>query len=388
MGCSSCGTGGGCSPKGCKNNGLCSTGGCNKLNVYDWLGDMELPFGYKRFNIVEVRFKGSRKEFYRNTNEIELFTGDAVVVQKDNGHDIGFVSLKGELVKLQLKKHSIEEDSEFIGNIMRKAGERDIERYESLKAKEAEMLEKARVHAMGLQLVMKLSDIEIQGDGKKVIFYYTAEDRVDFRELIRRFADEFKMRIEMKQIGYRQEAARLGGIGSCGRELCCSTWLTDFKVVTTSAARYQNLSINNLKLSGQCGRLKCCLNYELDTYLDALKEFPQGDNLRIETESGMLFSQKVDILKRQIWFSTSPTSSWIPLDVKTVNEMIASNKEGKKVPSLTEKQDLSRTAAKALDSEDIISDNSLTRMEDQDKRKKKKKKKKKNKFAPKPNQAQ
>jgi hypothetical protein len=196
------------------------------------------------------------------------------------------------------------------------------------------------------------------------------------------------MRIEMKQIGYRQEAARLGGIGSCGRELCCSTWLTDFKVVTTSAARYQNLSINNLKLSGQCGRLKCCLNYELDTYLDALKEFPQGDNLRIETETGMLFSQKVDILKRQIWFSTSPTSSWIPLDVKTVNEMIASNKEGKKVPSLTEKQDLSRTAAKALDAEDIISDNSLTRMEDQDKRKKKKKKKKKNKFAPKPNQTQ
>ncbi|MDX5469260.1 MAG: hypothetical protein LPK45_05425, partial [Bacteroidota bacterium] len=374
MGCSSCGTGGGCAPKGCKSNGNCSSGGCNKLNVFDWLSDMELPASYKPFNVVEVRFKGSRKEFYRNEDGLELFTGDAVVVQREMGSDIGFVSLKGELVRLQLKKYNVDPDGPQVFKILRKASERDMERYEDLKSNEAVFLEKARTIAMSMGLKMKLSDIEVQGDGKKVIFFYTAEERVDFRELIKAYAEEFRMRIEMKQIGYRQEAARLGGIGSCGRELCCSTWLTDFKVVNMSAARYQNLSINMLKLSGQCGRLKCCLNYELDTYLEALEEFPSGDRVKLDTERGMAYSQKVDILKRQMWFCYDDDNTWIPVDIEKVNEIIALNKEGKKGPSLLEAVEGSRAMQKALDAEDIISDNSLTRMTDREKKEGKRKK--------------
>jgi len=323
---------------------------------------MELPSSYKPFNIIEVRFKGSRKEFYRNEDNFELFTGDPVVVQREMGSDIGFVSLKGELVRLQLKKYNVDPDGPQVFKILRKASERDSERYDELKAKEVPHLERARTLAMSLGLKMKLSDIEIQADGKKVVFFYTAEERVDFRELIKAFAEEFRMRIEMKQIGYRQEAARLGGIGSCGRELCCSTWLTDFKVVNMSAARYQNLSINMLKLSGQCGRLKCCLNYELDTYLEALEEFPSGDRVRLDTESGHAYSQKVDILKRQMWFAYEGDSNWIALGLDRVNEIIALNKEGKKGPRLQETAEGSRAMQKALDAEDIISDNSLTRM--------------------------
>ncbi|HCS19206.1 MAG TPA: hypothetical protein DIW47_01350 [Bacteroidetes bacterium] len=362
MGCSSCGTSGGCAPKGCKSNGNCNTGGCNKLNVYDWLCDMELPTSFKPFNIIEVRFKGSRKEFYRNEDNFELFTGDPVVVQRETGSDIGFVSLKGELVRLQLKKYNVDPDGSQVFKILRKASERDVERYDDLKAKEPAFLEKARTIAMSLGLKMKLSDIEVQADGKKVVFFYTAEERVDFRELIKAYAEEFRMRIEMKQIGYRQEAARLGGIGSCGRELCCSTWLTDFKVVNMSAARYQNLSINMLKLSGQCGRLKCCLNYELDTYLEALEEFPSAERVKLDTESGVAYSQKVDILKRQMWFAYEQDSNWIALDVERVNEILALNKEGKKGPRLQETAEGSRAMQKAMDAEDIISGNSLTRM--------------------------
>ncbi|MDX5320514.1 MAG: hypothetical protein LPK49_05620, partial [Bacteroidota bacterium] len=335
---------------------------------------MELPASYKPFNVVEVRFKGSRKEFYRNEDGLELFTGDAVVVQREMGSDIGFVSLKGELVRLQLKKYNVDPDGPQVFKILRKASERDMERYEDLKSNEAVFLEKARTIAMSMGLKMKLSDIEVQGDGKKVIFFYTAEERVDFRELIKAYAEEFRMRIEMKQIGYRQEAARLGGIGSCGRELCCSTWLTDFKVVNMSAARYQNLSINMLKLSGQCGRLKCCLNYELDTYLEALEEFPSGDRVKLDTERGMAYSQKVDILKRQMWFCYDDDNTWIPVDIEKVNEIIALNKEGKKGPSLLEAVEGSRAMQKALDAEDIISDNSLTRMTDREKKEGKRKK--------------
>ncbi|TNE81516.1 MAG: hypothetical protein EP332_03750 [Bacteroidetes bacterium] len=379
MGCSSCGTGGAGAPKGCKSNGTCGTTGCNKLNVYDWLCDMELPKDYKPFNIVEVRFKGSRKEFYKNDQNLELFTGDPVVVQREMGNDLGFVSLKGELVRLQLKKYNVDPEGDNVFAILRKAGERDMERYQEMKDKESQVLERARTIAMSLGLKMKLSDIEIQGDGKKVIFFYTAEERVDFRELIKAYAEEFRMRIEMKQIGYRQEAARLGGIGSCGRELCCSTWLTDFKVVNMSAARYQNLSINMLKLSGQCGRLKCCLNYELDTYLDALEEFPQGERVKLETQSGFAHSIKVDILKRTMWFVYEGKNTWIPVHVDTVNEIIALNKEGKKGDDLVDMTESSRAMMKALDAEDIISDNSLTRMEDKDRRDKNRKKRKKKK---------
>lgn len=379
MGCSSCGTGGGSAPKGCKSNGTCGTTGCNKLNVYDWLCDMELPKDYKPFNIVEVRFKGSRKEFYRNDQFLELFTGDPVIVQREMGSDLGFVSLKGELVRLQLKKYNVDPEGDNVFTILRKAGDRDLERYQEMKDKEAATLERARTLAMSLGLKMKLSDIEIQADGKKVIFFYTAEERVDFRELIKAYAEEFRMRIEMKQIGYRQEAARLGGIGSCGRELCCSTWLTDFKVVNMSAARYQNLSINMLKLSGQCGRLKCCLNYELDTYLEALEEFPQGEKVKLETHSGMAYSLKVDILKRMMWFVYEGKSTWIPVHVDRVREIIELNKQGKKGDDLADISEGSRAMMKALDAEDIISENSLTRMEDRDRKDRNRKKRKKKK---------
>ena len=370
MGCGSCGTsGGGCSPAGCKSNGNCSTGGCNKLNVYDWLSDMETPVGFKPFNIVEVRFKGSRKEFYVNEDNFELFTGDPVAVQAENGFDVGHVSLSGELVRLQLKKHGIDEDSTQMRKIYRKASEKDISKYTELKDKEPPTLERARTIALELRLAMKLSDIEFQGDGRKVVFFYTAEDSVDFRELIKRFAEEFKVRIEMKQIGYRQEAARLGGIGSCGRELCCSTWLTDFKLVNTGVARYQNLSINMLKLSGQCGRLKCCLNYELDTYLEALDEFPKGDKLTLETHAGIARSLKTDILKRQMWFVYDNDTNWFPVDVKKVNEIIALNKEGKKGELLADTPKGTTALERSME-EDIISENDLTRLDKHEKKKK------------------
>ncbi len=334
MGCGSCGTSGGCAPAGCKSNGSCSTGGCNKLNVYNWLSDTVMPDNYKPFDIVEIRFKGSRKEFFRNSNKLELYTGDPVVLESDMGYDVGHVSISGELVRLQLKKRGIREDSDQIRNITRKANERDMERYQEAKYREVKVLERARTIALAMKLEMKLSDIEIQGDNKKVIFFYTAESRVDFRELIKRFAEEFKLRIEMRQIGYREEASRLGGIGSCGRELCCSTWLTDFKLVNTSAARYQNLSINMLKLSGQCGKLKCCLNYELDTYMEALDEFPKAKTVRLETVAGAAYMVKTDILKRLTWFVYEEKHTWICMPLDVINDYLAMNARGEKAPEL------------------------------------------------------
>src|SRR6185436_19669829 len=265
MGCSSCGTTTGGVSAGCGNNGVCGTSGCNKLNVFNWLSDMELPDGQQQYPVVEVRFKGSHKDFFRKQENIELKTGDIVAVEGSPGHDIGTVSLAGELVRLQLKKKRVAEDSSEIKTLYRIARPPDIEKWESVKALEHSTMYRARTIANSFGLKMKLSDVEYQGDGKKATFYYTAEDRVDFRELIKKLAEEFRIRVEMKQVGMRQEASRLGGIGSCGRELCCSTWLTNFKAVSTSAARYQNLSLNPAKLAGQCGKLKCCLNYELDS---------------------------------------------------------------------------------------------------------------------------
>lgn len=376
MGCSSCGTSGGsCSSGGCGKKGGCSSGACNKLNVYDWLSDVQMPAGYKPFNIVEIRFKGSRKEFYKNDEYLELYTGDPVVVQSDNGFDIGHVSLSGELVRLQLKRYNIEPDSEQIFKIYRKANEKDLQKYQELKDKEAYTLERARTIALNLGLVMKLSDIEFQGDGRKVVFFYTAEERVDFRELIKLYAEEFKVRIEMKQIGYRQEASRLGGIGSCGRELCCSTWLTEYKVVNTSAARYQNLSINMLKLSGQCGRLKCCLNFELDNYMEVLQEFPKSENVILETQSGNAKSQKVDILKKLMWFAYEDGGEWIPLPISKVNEIIEMNARGEKPEALSEEeQDEYEVMKKTIEADDIISDNSLDRLEQRERKRSGKKK--------------
>lgn len=337
MACSSCGTKTeGLAPAGCGSNGTCGTSGCNALNVYDWFKDMDFPEDFEPFNIVEVRFKGSRKEYFRNTNKLELFTGDYVITEGAFGYDLGSVSASGEIVRLQLKKNRISEDSEEIRIIQRKAGEKEMQKYEELKDRENQVLERARTIAFDLNLAMKLSDIEFQGDGRKVTFFYTAENRVDFRELIRKYADEFRVKIEMRHISYREEASRLGGIGDCGRQLCCSTWLTDYKQVNTGAARVQNLSINMEKLAGQCGRLKCCLNYELDTYLEAVDEFPKARIVKLDTVGGLAFSRKSDILKRIMWFSYEGSQSWIPLSVAQVNEILEQNKNGQQSASLTD----------------------------------------------------
>ncbi len=371
MACSSCGTnGGGCSPKGCKSNGTCGTTGCNALNVYDWFKDMELPYGYQRFNIVEVRFKGSRKEFFRNVNGLDLFTGDYVVVDSSVGYDIGTVSATGEIVRLQLKKYRVREDSEEMRSIQRVATEKDMEKYHESKSKENATLERARTIAFSLNLQMKISDIELQGDGRKVIFFYTAESRVDFRELIRKYADEFKVKIEMRHISYREEASRLGGTGVCGRELCCSTWLTDYKQVNTGAARVQNLSINMEKLSGQCGRLKCCLNYELDQYVEAIDTFPKAKIVKIETVNGVAYARKTDILKRLIWFSYEDSQTWVALQVDKVNSCMEENKQGVIVASL---QDLAPASAVlenvgkpvVEDSVDFIGNDELLKRDDE-----------------------
>ncbi|MFY0608143.1 MAG: Signal peptidase-like protein [Cyclobacteriaceae bacterium] len=335
MGCASCGTA--VSEDGvtlgCNNNGGCSSGGCNKMNVFDWLSNMEAPV-VSHFDIVEVRFKNGRKEFFRNSEKLDLTTGDAVVVDVPNGHHLGHVSLQGELVRLQMKKKNVANDGE-IKSIYRIASQRDIDKYREVKKRELPTLYRTRKVIEELGLKMKLTDVEYQADNVKATFYYSADERVDFRELIKRLAGEFRIRVEMRQISLRQEAGRLGGIGSCGRELCCSTWLGDFKSVSTQAARYQNLSLNPGKLSGQCGRLKCCLNYELDTYMDALKDIPKVDK-HLETEQGKAKLQKTDIFKKIMWFGYDGENTWYPLDVARVNEIIALNAKGKKPVTLAE----------------------------------------------------
>ncbi len=331
-GCSTCSSGNG-EVKGCKNNGGCLTGGCNKMNVFDWLSNMDLPV-VDKFDVVEIRFKGGRKEFFRNSDNLDLTTGDTVVVDVPNGHHIGHVSLQGELVRLQMQKKKVKDNDE-IRKIYRIAHQKDLEKYEEVKNRELPTLFRTREIIDKLKLQMKLSDVEYQADNSKATFYYSADDRVDFRELIKLLAAEFRIRVEMRQISLRQEAGRLGGIGSCGRELCCSTWLSDFKSVSTSAARYQNLSLNPSKLSGQCGRLKCCLNYELDTYLDALEDIPQLDGPLI-TEKGKAKLQKTDIFRKIMWFGYDDENTWIPIKTFRVNEIIELNKKGKKPASLLE----------------------------------------------------
>jgi cell fate regulator YaaT (PSP1 superfamily) len=373
MGCGSCGNNNGSHSPGCGNNGACSTGSCNKLNVYNWLTDMVLPEDYEPFNIVEVRFKGSKKQFYKNVNHLELFTGDKVIVDSDVGYDVGEVSLAGELVKLQLKKYGIDENNSEMRTIKNVASEEEIEKYQKFKDIEQESLEKARTIALQLRLKMKISDIEYQGDGKKVTFYYTSEGRVDFRELIRRYASEFKSRIQMLQVSYREEASRLGGIGSCGRELCCSTWLTDYKVVSMSAPKTQNLSINMLKLSGQCGRLKCCLNYELETYHEALKSFP-NEKVKLKTESGLASLKKIDILKGTAWYCYEKSFDWIPLNIDRVNEIITLNKKGKTPTTLSDTAKGAEIAFKTLEyKDDLLGENDLTRMDHKNKKTNKRK---------------
>jgi cell fate regulator YaaT (PSP1 superfamily) len=374
MGCGNCNTGRGnhntgtTIPAGCNNNGSCGTGGgCNKLNVFDWLGNMSLPTGQQPFDMVEVRFKNSRKDFFRNVNALSLNVGDVIAVEASPGHDIGIVSLTGELVRLQMKKKGVNFDSEEIRKIYRKAKQQDIDKWREAQSLEVDTMYKARTIALRLGLQMKLSDVEYQGDKSKAIFYYTADERVDFRELIKVLAEEFKVRIEMRQIGARQEAARLGAIGSCGRELCCSTWLTDFRTVSTSAARYQQLSLNPMKLAGQCGKLKCCLNYELDSYQDALKEFPQIDGKRLHTLKGDAFLQKTDIFKRLIWWSyTTEPDVFVPLSIQRVKEIMAMNEKGEKPADLPEYKEASiKEAVKQPDFENVVGQDSLTRFDKQ-----------------------
>lgn len=368
MSCTSCSTGQDNNgiPKGCNNNGSCGTGGgCNKLNVFDWLGNMRLPEGQVPCDVMEIRFKNSRKEFYRNVNNLSLNVGDVVAVESTPGHDIGVVSITGELVRLQMKKKNVSNDSEDIKKIYRKAKQQDIDKWREAQSLEVETMYKARTLALRLGLQMKISDVEYQGDKSKAVFYYTANGRVDFRELIKVLAEEFKVRIEMRQIGARQEAARLGAIGSCGRELCCSTWLNDFRTVTTSAARYQQLSLNPLKLAGQCGKLKCCLNYELDSYLDALKEFPEIDNKKLATEKGYAFHQKTDIFKRIIWWSyTSEPDVFHALSIERTKEIFKLNAENIKPADLLEpKQYKELNEVKQPDYENVVGQDSLTRFD-------------------------
>ena len=362
MGCTSCSTGKDGQPKGCKNNGTCGTDSCNKLTVFDWLSNMTLPNGATPFNWVEVRFKNGRKVYYKNTENLTLSIGDVVATQAASGHDIGMVTLSGELVKVQMKRKKISENPEEVFKIYRKASQRDIDIWIEARDKEDAMKVKARQFAIDLRLKMKISDIEFQGDASKATFYYTADERVDFRELIKLFAREFRTRIEMKQVGLRQEAARLGGIGSCGRELCCSTWLTDFRSVNNSAARYQQLSLNPLKLAGQCGKLKCCLNYELDAYLDALKAFPKTE-VKLRTEKGTAVCQKTDIFKGHMWYAyEGEWMNWHKLTTTQANEIIAVNAKNEKVASL-EDYAVDLVEDTKVDFENVVGQDSLTRFD-------------------------
>jgi cell fate regulator YaaT (PSP1 superfamily) len=354
---------------GCDNNGACGTGGCNKMNVFDWLSNMDMP-SEDKFNIAEIRFKNGRKEFFKNTERLNLTTGDAVIVEVPNGHHLGHVSMQGELVRLQMQKKKVANDGE-IKKIYRLAHQKDLEKFEEVKKRELPTLYRTREIIRNLKLEMKLSDIEYQADNTKATFFYSADDRVDFRELIKVLAGEFKIRVEMRQISLRQEAGRLGGIGVCGRELCCATWLSDFKNVATSAARYQNLSLNPSKLSGQCGRLKCCLNYELETYIEALEDIPKIEGPLL-TEKGEAVLQKTDIFRKIMWFGFNEENTWYPLNVARVNDILRMNREGKKPASLDKDIVEEKAPVETLNSD-------LQRMDQKYKSKGKKKKKKKHK---------
>lgn len=387
MGCSGCSTGrGNGTPAGCNNNGACGVnGGCNKLNVFDWLANMRLPVGQSIYDVVEIGFKNTRKEYFKNSAKLPLKIGDVVAVETQSGHDIGTVSLTGELVRIQLKRKGLDNKPEEFKKIYRLAKEADIEKWHQAVELEQPTMVKARQMATGLKLNMKISDVEFQGDKSKATFFYTADDRVDFRELIKLYAEEFKVKIEMKQIGTRQEAGRVGGIGSCGRELCCSTWLTDFRTVNTSAARYQQLSLNPQKLAGQCGKLKCCLNYELDSYVDAVKDFPES-NIRLETKSGLAFHFKSDIFKRQMVFNQKDENGqeqFYTFSIERVKEMVELNKKGIKLERLdTAKPE--KPQAPQITFQNVVGQDSITRFDKQNTNKSKNKNKNRNKNRPKP----
>jgi cell fate regulator YaaT (PSP1 superfamily) len=360
MGCASCSSGGG-TPKGCKNNGTCSSGGCNKLEVFDWLANVSLPVGQTPYELVEVRFKNSRKAFYRNANQLSLQVGDIVTVDTAPGHDIGVVSALGELARIQVQKKAPNLKVSECKKIFQISNQEQIDKWIQGRGLERDLLTQSRTLALNLKLDMKISDVEYQGDLSKATFYYTAESRIDFRQLIKDMADRFKVRIEMRQIGSRQEASRLGGIGSCGRELCCSTWLTDFRSVSTSAARYQQLSLNPQKLAGQCGKLKCCLNYELDMYLDSIKSMPKVDG-KLHTEKGDAIHMKTDVFKRIIWYAYKGETGMVALSPERVAEIKKLNKEGVKPKDLAEYAQV-KEKVEEIGYQNVVGQDSLTRFE-------------------------
>jgi cell fate regulator YaaT (PSP1 superfamily) len=335
MGCAGCSTGGDGKPKGCKSNGGCSTGGCNRLNTFDWLSSKNF-YDPSAYNIVEVSFKnGARKNFFWKDHDIHAETGEYVTVDTGSGYDVGKIALSGDLVRIQMKKKNTKEDR-VVNKVLRKASERDLEKMAEAREKEKPAMVKARVISRSLDLEMKIGDVEYQADHRKATFFYTADGRIDFRELVRQYAKEFRVKIEMRQIGSRQESGRIGGIGSCGRELCCSTWLTDFKSVNTAAARYQNLAINQAKLSGQCGRLKCCLNYELDTYIDALASFPKKADVLL-TQMGKAVLIKTDIFKGLMFYAyevKGRRGNIMPVDKEMVKKVLEMNKKDEKPEDL------------------------------------------------------
>ncbi len=363
MGCESCTNGKGGTPAGCKSNGTCSSGGCSKLAVFDWLGNMELPGNATPFEYVEIRFKNGRKEFYRNATKTDLNPGDAVVVEGSPGYDLGIISASGELARLQMETKRAMKNARDLRKVHRKATSDDLEKWREARGREEETKFKSRTIAIALGLEMKISDIEYQADNTKATFYYTADGRVDFRELIKKLAENFKVRIEMKQIGARQEAGRLGGIGSCGRELCCSTWLTDFRSVSTSAARYQQLALNTQKLAGQCGKLKCCLNYELDSYLDALSKFPKNYN-KLKTKKGIATHLKTDIFKGVMWYiyDENGVTIPVPLNKDRVAEILEMNQKDEFPFDLKSFVDVEEPKEEAYSN--VVGQDSLTRFDE------------------------
>ena len=349
--------------------------GCNKLNVFNWLETV--PDNDFFGNAVEVRFKNARKGYYINNTELSLCKGDVVAVEASPGHDIGIVSLTGELVAVQMKRYNVSADN--LKKIYRKAKPNDVEKWYQAIENEVETMRLARQMVASLKLGMKISDVEFQGDKTKATFYYISDERVDFRQLIKEFADYFKVRIEMKQIGARQEAGKVGGIGTCGRELCCASWMSSFASVSTGAARYQELSLNPVKLAGQCGKLKCCLNYELKCYIEAQADFPDT-SIPLETEQGKAYHSKTDVFRRIIWYSfekDNESAEFIPLDVDVVKEIIRLNRQGIAVKDLTASSG-QNAKEPAISYQNAVGEDSINRFEE----KRRKKKKKNNKVPP------
>lgn len=371
MSCAGCSSAGGGKPNGCKSNGGCSTGGCNRMNTHDWLKNLPIADMDSACKVIEVSFsQGTRKDFFRNISLQPFEKGDLIAVEGVSGFDVGEVSLTGEIVRLQMKKRNVKEDNPEMKKVLRRATDRDIDIRNQNKAREPEAVIRSRAIARQLKLDMKISQVEMQADGRKATFFYIADGRVDFRELIKIYASEFRVKVEMRQIGARQEAGKVGGIGSCGRELCCSTWLTDFKSVNTAAARYQNLSINQTKLSGQCGRLKCCLNYELDTYLDALQHFPENCDV-IQVAKGNAFLIKKDIFKNLMWYTLPDSNKQYPLTIERVRKIKTLNQQGIS-PEELEPVDVttSKTVEKEPETVELVGQISLRTLEKAEKKKK------------------